>query len=98
VIAKRYATGGSFTPFAKSAAYARWKDDLYRLRNQIVHTGLREVSFDLAKRGLIAGLHAVDAINDLAPVFARSMRWSGDALDLPHIQQSAGRLSRLFES
>lgn len=98
VIAKVSAAGGAFAPFAKSAAYVRWKDDLYRLRNRIVHTGLREVSFDSAKRGLVAGLRAVDAINELDPLFARPLRWSGGAVDLPHIEQSAGRLSRLFET
>lgn len=98
VIAKGSAAGWAFAPFAKSAAYVRWKDDLYRLRNRIVHTGLREVSFDSAKRGLVAGLRAVDAINELDPLFARPLRWSGGAVDLPHIEQSAGRLSRLFET
>lgn len=98
VIAKRNAAGRTFAPFLNSTAHVRWKDDLYRPRNRIVHTGLREISFDSAKGAVVAGLRGVDAINELSPLFARPMRWSGGAVDLPHIQQSAGRLSRLFES
>jgi hypothetical protein len=98
LIATRSTSGVAFTPFAGSKAHLRWRDDLYKLRNRIVHTGLREVSFESAKRGLVAGLRAADAINDLTSLFSRPMRWSGEAVELPHIRQSSGRLSRLFEA
>jgi hypothetical protein len=76
----------------------QWRGALYSLRNRIVHEGLRPVSFKEAKAGVVAGLHAIHHIQDLTPLFARPMIWSGAALDLGHIQESAGRISRLFEA
>jgi len=84
--------------FIGSPEEAQWRQALYRLRNRIVHEGLRSVPFAEAKTALVAGLHAIHAIQDLTPTFARAMIWSGAALDLAHVQQSAGRLSRLFEA
>jgi hypothetical protein len=84
-------------PFLGSVEETNWRRDLYDVRNRIVHGGFRSVSFADARAAVIAGLHAVAAVQSLSPSFQRKMTWSGSALDLPHIQQTAGRLSRLFE-
>lgn len=84
--------------FAGSTQEQRWRQTLYRLRNEIAHEGRREVSFDEAKEALVAGMHAMHAIQDLAPDFNRALAWGGDVLDLPHVVESRGRLARLFES
>ena len=84
--------------FLGSPEEAQWRTALYGLRNRIVHEGLRMVPFVDAKAALVAGFHAIHRIQDLAPPFGRAMMWSGAALDLGHIQQSAGRISRLFET
>ena len=91
-------SGAQQRRFLGSPEEAQWRTSLYRLRNRIVHEGLREVSFADAKAGLVAGLHAIHRIQDLTPAFGRAMMWSGAALDLGHVQQSAGRISRLFEA
>lgn len=90
--------GGRPPAFLNSPTEYNWRRDLYKLRNRIVHEGLRTVPFQDAKRGIVAGLHAVHAIQALHPAFNRPLTWSGPALDLLHIQESAGRLSRLFET
>ncbi|MBI4331649.1 MAG: hypothetical protein HY673_10250 [Chloroflexi bacterium] len=84
--------------FLSSPEEAQWRTALYGLRNRIVHEGLRTVPFVDAKAALVAGLHAIYRIQDLAHPFGRAMIWSGATLDLGHIQQSAGRISRLFEA
>jgi hypothetical protein len=84
--------------FLGSPEETQWRSALYGLRNRIVHEGIRIVSFAEAKDALVAGLHAIHLIQSLIPVFNRAMTWSGSALDLGHIQPSAGRLSRLFEA
>jgi hypothetical protein len=84
--------------FAGSLQEQRWRATLYRLRNEIAHEGRRDVTFDEAKEALVAGMHAMHAIQDLAPEFNRALAWCGDVLDLPHIFESSGRLARLFES
>jgi hypothetical protein len=84
--------------FLGSPDEKRWRADLYSLRNRIIHGGIRDISFPEAKSAIVVGLHAIAAIQALAPEFSRTMTWAGSALDLPHIKQSAGRLSRLFES
>lgn len=91
-------TGAPPRRFLGSPEEAQWRQALYHLRNRIVHEGLRSVPFAEAKAALVAGLHAIHAIQDLTPSFARAIIWSGAALDLAHVQQSAGRLSRLFEA
>jgi hypothetical protein len=84
--------------FLGSPEETRWRSALYGLRNRIVHEGIRIVPFAEAKDALVAGLHAIHSIQSLIPAFNRAMTWSGAALDLGHIQPSAGRLSRLFEA
>lgn len=81
-----------------TVSVARWRQTLYRLRNEIAHEGRREVSFDEAKEALVAGMHAMHAIQDLAPDFNRALAWGGDVLDLPHVVESRGQVGRLFES
>jgi len=83
--------------FLGSAEERQWRTALYSLRNRIIHEGLRGVPFGDAKSGLVAGLHAIHRVQDLTPAFNRVMIWSGAALDLGHIDQTAGRISRLFE-
>lgn len=84
--------------FLGSPEESQWRTALYALRNRIVHEGLRDVPFAEAKAGLMAGLHAIHRVQELTPAFNRAMIWSGAALDLGHLQQSSGRLSRLFEA
>jgi len=84
--------------FLASAEEQRWRGALYRLRNEIAHAGRRDVRFADAKEAVVAGMHAMHAIGDLAPTFNRALSWGGEVLDLPHIIESRGRLSRLFES
>jgi len=85
------------SPFLGSTEETNWRRDLYDVRNRIVHGGVRSISFDEARVAIIAGLHAVAAVQALNPSFCRKMNWSGNYLDLPHIHQTAGRLSRLWE-
>lgn len=89
---------GSTSRFLNSAAEQRWRGTLYRLRNQIAHAGLRDVPFPDAKDAIVAGMHAMHAIQDLTPTFNRPLSWAGDVLDLPHVVDSRGRLARLFET
>lgn len=84
--------------FLGSEEELRWRTTLYGLRNQIVHEGLRDVAFSAAKEGLIASLHAAHRIESLSHAFSRTMRWAGSTLNLDHVRQSAGRISRLFEA
>jgi len=84
--------------FLGSTQEALWRRVLYRLRNRIIHEGVRIVSFENAKEAIRAGLHAIYVIQDMVPEFNRKLIWSGDTLELMHIRQSAGRLSRLFEN
>jgi len=84
-------------PFLKSPAESTWRNGLYAVRNRIIHEGLRVISFTEAKAALVAGLHGMHAIESLHPAFVRQLTWSGGALDLGHIQQTAGRISRFFE-
>jgi hypothetical protein len=84
--------------FLGSNAESVWRTDLSALRNRVVHEGLRDVTFDVAKKAVTAALRAVDAVQGLAPAFERQLNWTGSAVDLPHIEQSAGRISRLFEA
>jgi hypothetical protein len=97
-VAEATTAGEQVRRFLGSAAEASWRSDLYRLRHRIVHEGLREVPFDVAKLAVVAGLKAAYVVQDLRPAFNRQLMWSGPALELPHITQSAGRLSRLFEA
>jgi hypothetical protein len=90
--------GTQFQRFLGSAKETQWRRDLYSLRNQIVHEGNRSVTFNDAKSGIVAGLHAIYSVQNLTPSFQRQMIWSGNALDLLHLQKSSGRLSRLFEN
>jgi hypothetical protein len=98
IAASQSPTGTQSQKFLGSPEEARWRKDLYSLRNQIVHEGNRSVAFDDAKAGLVAGLHAIYTVQNLTPAFGRQMIWSGDALDLTHLRKSSGRLSRFFEN
>jgi hypothetical protein len=98
IAAAQASPGGQPRQFLGSPEEIQWRAHLYSLRNRIVHEGLRTVPFGDAKAAIAAGLHAMHRIQDLTPAFGRTMMWSGHALDLAHIQQSAGRISRLFEA
>lgn len=84
--------------FLGSDEEALWRRALYGLRNRISHEGLRVVGFVDAKAGLVGCLRAADRIQGLCDSFRRPMSWSGEALNLGHLEESAGRLSRLFEA
>jgi hypothetical protein len=43
-------------------------------------------------------MHAMHAIQDLAPTFNRPLSWGGDVLDLPHVVDSRGPWLVLFEA
>jgi len=96
--AEATASGDLIRSFIGSPAEAAWRRDLFSLRHRVVHEGLREVSFDGAKRAVSTGLRAAYAVQDLRPSFNRQLIWAGEVLDIPHIKQSAGRLSRIFEA
>lgn len=98
-VAASQVAGGTNPPaFLNSPPERQWRTKLYALRNRIIHEGLRTVSFAEAKAALVAGLHAIHAIQSLHPAFGRQLTWSGTALDLHHIEETAGRISRLFEA
>jgi len=75
-----------------------WRRCLYGIRHRVVHQGVRSLSFADARTAVSAGLHGIYAIQCLSSHYSRPMTWSGSALDLAHLQPSAGRLSRFFES
>ena len=89
---------GATRRFLGSAEEQRWRSTLYRLRNEIAHAGRRVVAFNEGKDALVAGMHAMNAIEELAPTFRRTLSWGGAVLDLLHIVESRGRLARLFEA
>ncbi len=84
-------------PFLGSEADHNWRTDLYDLRNRIVHGGIRTLPFVVAKKGIVSGLKAIEYLGDMSPEFRRHAVWTGQGIELPHIQETAGRLSRLFE-
>jgi hypothetical protein len=98
VAATQTGPGAQPRRFLGSPEESQWRIALYALRNRIVHEGLRDVPFAEAKAGLVAGLHAIYRVQQLTPSFNRAMIWSEHTLDLGHLQQSAGRISRLFEA
>jgi len=91
-------TGGRCNPFLDSDSEREWRECLYDLRNEIVHGGRRSTAFDETKRAIIAGLKAVNYLHGMCPHFERNFMWAGEALELHHLSESAGRLFRLFES
>jgi hypothetical protein len=97
-ISAKATTNATPRRFLSSQEEVRWRGVLYSLRNRIVHEGLRSVQFKEAKAAVVAGLHAIHRIQDLTAEFVRPMIWSEATLNLDHIQESAGRISRLFEA
>ena len=59
-----------WVPFMGSPAHREWRGALYDLRNRVVHGGHRQVTFDVAKRGVVAAKSAIKyfkgALSDLA--------------------------------
>jgi hypothetical protein len=96
--AEATAAGEPVRRFQGSPQEANWRRDLYALRHRVVHEGLREVSFDDAKSAVIAGLKAARCVQDLRPAFRRPIMWDEQSLELRHVRQTSGRLSRLFEA
>jgi hypothetical protein len=82
--------------FLGSTEEREWRTKTYKLRNRVVHEGLRAVTFDEAKEAITAALRAISAVQNLTVEFNRSMMWS-EPLDLAHVQETGGRLTRLFE-
>ncbi|MFW6121958.1 MAG: hypothetical protein ACOC80_13830 [Petrotogales bacterium] len=89
--------GGSFKPFLGSIAETEWRQNLYNIRHEVVHRGLRYVSFKKAKRGIVVGLKAISFLHKSCSYFERQFIWSGKSLELEHIKKSPGRLFRIFE-
>ena len=87
-----------FKPFSGSHTETEWRKNLYNLRNEIVHGGRRTTTFEETKSAIISGLKAVNYLHGMCPSFARSFMWTDQALELKHLDESAGRLFRLFES
>jgi len=79
----------AWAPFVNSAVHVEWKDALYDLRNRVVHGGYRQVTFNEAKRGVVAGKAAIKHLEDGLADFANRIQIyaGGD-----HLQNSAGRL------
>lgn len=91
-------TGRVFEPFLGSSEETEWRQYLYNLRNEIVHKGRREANYEEAKRAIVIGLKAIYYLQNMSPLFTRQFMWTEEALELQHIRESAGRLSRLFEA
>jgi hypothetical protein len=87
-----------FKPFSGSDTETEWRENLYNLRNEIVHGGRRTTTFEETKSAIVSGLKAVNYLHGMCPYFARSFMWTDQALELKHLDESAGRLFRLFES
>lgn len=84
--------------FLGSAEEQQWRAALYALRNRVVHEGLRDLPFAEGRAAIAAGLRAIHKIQGLTPAFNRAMIWSDAALAVEHLQQSTGRMFRLFEA
>lgn len=84
--------------FGPSAERQAWNRDLADLRHGIVHRGLREISFEQARRGIAAGLAAMKTLEDNWPDFQPKIRWDGDYLRAEHLKENAGKLYRLFDT
>jgi hypothetical protein len=95
---KKTTYGYRFAPFLGSPFEAEWRDFLYDVRHKIVHGGLRQISFEDAKHGVVAGLKAINFLHSMCPLFEREFMWAGQSLELPHIQNTSGRIFRLFET
>ncbi|HUT32920.1 MAG TPA: hypothetical protein VNE39_05535 [Planctomycetota bacterium] len=91
------AAGRQIRAFDGSPEEKDWRRKLYNLRHKVVHSGVRDIGFEDAKAAVAAGIRAVGVIQALTPLFSRKLIWSGKALSLDHIQQTAGRASRMFE-
>jgi hypothetical protein len=83
--------------FMGSSSENEWRKNLYNLRNEIVHGGRRELSFEDARQAIVSGLKAIHYLQIMCPKFRSHFMWGGACLELRHIKKSAGRLSRLFE-
>jgi hypothetical protein len=79
----------AWAPFVSSPIHREWRQALSDLRNRVVHGRHRQVTFEDAKRGLVAGKSAIkyfeDALSDLAN---RIQIYAGG----DHLQNTAGRL------
>jgi|GEM_PF-6234201 len=79
----------AWVPFVSSPVHREWREALYDLRNHVVHGGHRQVTFDDAKRGVVAGKSAIKYFEDALPDQANRIQIyaGGD-----HLQNTAGRL------
>ncbi|MBI3047601.1 MAG: hypothetical protein HYY76_04755 [Acidobacteria bacterium] len=88
---------GATERFIGSQAERNWRHELYDVRHDVVHHGIRELTFDVSKAGISRGLQAVERLLTLTPTFRRNFLWTQGATTLAHLRESAGRVSRLFE-
>jgi hypothetical protein len=84
--------------FEQSIERQAWNRHLADLRHDIVHRGVREVSFEQARQGIAAGMTAIKALEDNWPEFQPAIRWAGDYLRGDHLKENAGKLYRLFDT
>ena len=90
IVAYRTAKGlPTVSRFGDSSTHQTWEEDLYRLRNRIVHSGLRAITFDMARNAIGAGKNALRMIEGAIPDFADPVQI---ATDVSFLQNTAGRL------
>lgn len=75
--------------FFGNATYIEWKNNLYILRNKIIHEGWRFVTFEQTKRGIAACKFAIKEFEDRLPGIANKIQiYPG----VERLQNTAGRL------
>lgn len=75
--------------FVNSAVHINWKNNLYELRNRIIHAGWRLATFDSAKAAIQACKVAIRDIEDHIPGISNPIQiYSG----VEHLKNTAGRL------
>lgn len=89
---------GSKERFENSDAWRRWNRGLARLRHDVVHRGLRQISPADAREGVSAGMAGAIFLEDMLPDLAPSLRWGPEFAKLEQVRDSAGKLFRLFDA
>ncbi len=82
----------SYCDFVDSELYNEWNANLYGLRNQVVHAGLRDLNFDKCKGALSVGKRCIFHFEDMLPNFRNDVQiYKG----IDFIQETPGRV--IFE-
>lgn len=82
--------------FGESVVWKAWKKQLAGLRHAIVHHGRRDVMFAEAKDGIAAALRTITFIEDMFPALALPVQWGDGIAELRNVNDSAGKLLRVF--